>query len=155
VRESEESIFRALVGSELASVVFVRDYIQLSFSSQPPLASRAPAELRPAMVGTFGTLSAYTDPWLEKEGRTLQLGDPGYRDALVEQIGCRVTGVHEGQDWLRVEFDGGVTATVSLSEDDLPAGSVESAMLQLDDEAKSWMVWRPADHRPRNRGRRH
>jgi hypothetical protein len=142
--ESGSAILQALVGCELSSVVFVQDYLQLVF--QPAVVGAPdPTVLRPPMTGVFGAVSAYTLPKVQDDGRDLQSGQSGYRDALVAQIGRRVTGADESVGSLRFEFDSGVVLTVSLAEEDLVAGQMESAMLQLDDEAKSWMVWRPAD----------
>jgi hypothetical protein len=144
VSEPGSSVLRALVGSELSSVVFVHDYLQLVF--QPAsLGAPEPRVLRPAMTGAFGTLSAFTLPKLHIDGRPLGSSQPGYRDTIVQQIGRRVTSADVDEESLRLEFDNGVLATLSLGEDDLVAGQVESAMLQLDDDAKSWMVWRPGD----------
>ena len=100
------------------------------------------------MSGAFGTLNAVTLPELLIGGGQLRPGDSGYRDALVEQIGRRVTDAADDGHRLRFEFENGVQVTVSLAIEDLASGEVESAMLRLDDDEKSWMVWRPAD-RPR------
>lgn len=144
LNEPGSPLLRSLVGSELSSVVFIQDYLQLVF--QPALVGAPdPGVLRPEMTGVFGTLSAFTLPTLHTDGRHLRSGDPGYRDTLVEQIGRRVTGAEVGEDSLRFEFENGLLATLPLGEDDLETGQVESAMLQLDDDAKSWVVWRPGD----------
>jgi hypothetical protein len=104
-----------------------------------------PGVLRAATAGTSGGFSAFTLPQLLIEGHHLRSGQPGYRDALVEQIGRRVTDADENAERLWFEFESGVVVTVSLAEEDLEGVSVESAELQLNDEAKSWMVWRPSD----------
>ena len=131
----------------MSSVTFLRGYVQLAF--QPSQSGDAdPGVLRPPMSGAFGTLNAVTLPELLIGGGQLRPGDSGYRDALVEQIGRRVTDAADDGHRLRFEFENGVQVTVSLAIEDLASGEVESAMLRLDDDEKSWMVWRPAD-RPR------
>lgn len=142
--ERSESILRALVGSELSTVVFVRDYLQLGFE-ESQIGEPEPRVLRAPTAGMSGGFSAFTLPQLQIDGRHLGSGQPGYRDALVEQIGRRVTDVDEDSERLWFEFESGVLVTVSLAEADLQGVSVESAELQLNDKAKSWMVWRPGD----------
>ena len=134
----------SLVGAQLASVVFVRDYLQLVFEPTDVGTPEAGVLRRPTKGG-FGTLSAYVLPELETGGRLLKSGRPGYRDALVELIGRVVAQAGEDPARLRIVFDSGVVASVSLNAADLPDGAVESAMLQLEDAAESWMVWRPGD----------
>ena len=144
--ERTGSLLPELVGSELSSVVFVQDYLQLGFQPST-LGEPEPGVLVSPRAGIFGGLSAFTLPELQVDGRHLRSGQPGYRDALVEQIGRRVTDANENDERLWIEFDSGLLATLSLAEEDLAGVSVETAMLQLDDDAKSWMVWRPADRR--------
>jgi hypothetical protein len=136
------SLVRSLVGSDLASVVFVRDYVQLVFEPAT-VGAPEPGTLVPPTTGVIGTLSAYTLPAITDDSRSFHSGEPGYADALVEQIGRRVVEADEVEDSLRVRFEGGVIFTISLVEDDLRVP--ESAMLQLHDDSKSWMVWRPSD----------
>jgi hypothetical protein len=140
MNDPDRSITDSLVGSQLASVVFVRDYVQLVF--EPMIVGRPePGVLRPPTMGSFGTLSAYVLPELERQDRHVKSGQPGYRDVLVELIGRVLTAAGEDAARLRLVFDSGVIATISFDEGDRPAGAVESAMLQLDDPARSWMVW--------------
>jgi hypothetical protein len=132
----EPSILEALVGSELSSVVFVQDYIQLVF--QPTETGRPPKGVLPApTAGSFGTLSAFVLPELETQDRRLRPGEAGYRDLLVEQINWRVpmkmgTGCRLSST--------AVVATLPLDRD-----VVESAMLQLGEPSRRWMVWSPGD----------
>ena len=142
--DSGSTVLRSLVGSELSSVVFVRDYVQLAFEPSQARES-APGFLRPPLSGAFGRFDAITLPELEIGDRRLRPGHPGYRDALVEQIGRRLTRVGDDGDHLRFEFDNGVLASVSLAVEDLASGQVEAAILRLDDDEQSWMVWRPAN----------
>ena len=142
--ERSPSILRALVGSELSTVVFVRDYVQLGFEERQ-IGEAEPGILRVPTAGVSGAFSAFTLPRLQIDGRQLQPSQPGYCDALVELIGRQVIDADENDERLWFVFDGGVIATVSLDETHLVGRSVESAELQLYDEAKSWMVWRPGD----------
>jgi hypothetical protein len=142
--ERSGSILRALVGSELSTVVFVRDYLQMGFE-ESQIGEPEPGALRAPTAGTSGGFSAFTLPQLLIEGHHLRSGQPGYRDALVEQIGRRVTDADENDERLWFEFESGVVVTVFLAGEDLQRVSVESAELRLNDEAKSWVVWRPGD----------
>jgi hypothetical protein len=103
--EPIRQILRKIVGSELSTVVFVRDYLQLAFE---PAAVGPPdaGVLRPPMAGAFASLSAYAMPEIHVEGRHLRSGDAGYLDALVAQIGRRVTDADDN-GFLRLEFDSG------------------------------------------------
>jgi hypothetical protein len=59
-----------LVGHDLSSVTFVRDYVQLAFDGP--------------------RLNACTAPTVTCGAESLSLGHPGYRDCLWKQIGCQV-----------------------------------------------------------------
>ncbi len=144
MHDIDQPIMQSLVGSQLASVVFVSDYVQLVFVPTDVGTPEAGVLQRPTK-GSFGTLSAYVIPEIKTGGRLQKSGRPGYRDALVELIGRVVAQAEEDPARLRIVFDSGVVASVSLDAGDLPTGAVESAMLQLNDAAKSWMVWRPGD----------
>lgn len=130
-----------LAGSELASVVFVRDYLQLVFEpgdSRPP----DPRVLRPATEGRFATLSAFTVPTVSRGGRTIGRGDPGWRDGLCDQIGRRVRSAARADNALVVEFDNNDVVRISLASQD--AVGPEFALLQLEDPDE-WDVWRPGE----------
>jgi hypothetical protein len=131
-----ESILASIVGSELGSVVFVMDYVQLVFQPSE-VAPPEPGFLRPTTEGTFATLSTWALPHLLVEGRHLRPGDAGWRDLLVEQINARIVGQSETSERLLLALDSGVSLTVPLDGD-----IVESAMLQVG-EGDPWMVWAP------------
>jgi hypothetical protein len=144
MQEPYQPILPALVGSQIASVVFVRSYVQLVF--EPTRGAPETGFLTGPSRGCGGTLSAYVLPELQTGGgRLLVPGDPGYRNALVDLIDQVVSQSVEETNRLRVVFDSGTAVTVSLEAGALTDGMVESAMVQLDDGARSWMVWRPGD----------
>ncbi|MET8428952.1 hypothetical protein [Nocardia sp. NPDC004860] len=70
-----DSLLARLVGLELASVVFVRDYLQLDFDGP--------------------RLSCYVWPIIDADGTTRSLGDAGYRDTLCALIGQTVVSIDE------------------------------------------------------------
>jgi hypothetical protein len=111
-----------LVGLELGSVVFVRDYVQLVFDGP--------------------RLTCFVWPMISVGGSVLGIHDAGYRDALCSLIGHSVTATTEatGQG-LRVDFTlGSVVLHPSIDEVDGP----EIGMLDgFDDHA--WMVWQPGE----------
>ena len=69
-----DDLVEVLIGSELAWVVFVRDYLQLRFEG----------------LRAFSTLSIYTEPWIQLCERVSSWGEPGFRDALCERINQEV-----------------------------------------------------------------
>ena len=125
-RDPHEGATRTiLVGCEIGSVVFVRDYVQLTF--EPSLVGdydgpgAVTHPLFPEGV-EWPRLSAYTHPRIQKGGKWLSWDEPGYRDALCACINSKVTGIEilEGE-----RFDlslGDVTIRISLREEDSPAG---------------------------------
>jgi hypothetical protein len=141
--EHQTSLLSALVGSELASVVFVADYVQMVF--QPGHVKEAdPQVLRQPMEGVSARLSTYTLPSVTSRGIRVRPGEQGWRDVLCGLISARVVEAINDTDEIRIRFEPNVHVTVSLQEDDLE-GMPEFAMLQLDDGQKSWTVWRPGD----------
>ncbi len=83
-----------LVGAELAAVVFVRDYIQLSFDG-PMLNAHTPIA-----VTTDGVMSVS--------------GDDQFRNRLCGLIGRSVTNVRVRDDEFRIELFGGSSISLSL-----------------------------------------
>lgn len=118
-KNNDELMMIALEHQELASVTFVRDYIQLNFDG-------------PA-------ISFYTFPAICKDGIKIQQGDPGYRDELCKLTGEKVTAVKEVVDEdLTITFGDLSSVVVSLKPED--RRSAESAMFQGGD-GKGWIVW--------------
>jgi hypothetical protein len=87
-----------LVGRSLSSVTFVMDYIQFGFDGS--------------------RLTAYTLPAVSRKSVNLIWGQPGYRDALCEQIGSRVASTGVNKQSVAITFDTGATISVSLRGDD-------------------------------------
>jgi hypothetical protein len=71
-KETIADALGALVGRDLSSVTFVRDYVQLAFDGPG--------------------VNAFTMPTVTSGAENLSLGKPRYRDCLCQQIGCRVEG---------------------------------------------------------------
>lgn len=114
------SSLERLVGKEVSSVCFVRDYLQIVFE-----------EL---------ILTCYTLPALCISGELLNPNVTGYRDKLCELIGKSVQSVVERQrEELAIYFERDDNIRISLRFED--AASVEAAMLhQLGGEI--FDVWR-------------
>ena len=74
----QDSILAHLIGEELGSVVFVRDYLQLDFDGP--------------------RLNSYVWPRLVGVGVERVMGQAGYRDALCALIGSEVTGYRDDRD---------------------------------------------------------
>ena len=89
----------SIEGEELGSVIFVRDYVQLSFDG--PL------------------LTLFIWPEVFRPEGSYAFGEPGYRDMLCALIGETATKstIEEGVA-LEVEFESGVILRTSLREED-------------------------------------
>ncbi|MGV8838785.1 MAG: hypothetical protein ACWA6X_00625 [Bauldia sp.] len=122
MNEPVQSPIKALEGSELASVVFVRDYVQFCFEG-----------------AVNHTLTAVTHPRVHERDQWLVWDDPGYRDALCRRIDATVRNASDlAEVALRLEFDDGASIEVSLRPDDHRAA--EAAL--LDPEGGGWWaVW--------------
>ena len=113
-----------IVGAELDSVVFIRDYVQFSF--QPASGPRC-------------TLTAVADPVVRMASKETRRVDPGWRDALCTRIGCTVIRA-EAIPTLEIalDFDDGMTMLIPLAAGD--AIGAEAAILHRGDVASA--VWR-------------
>jgi hypothetical protein len=116
---SEETLnlLEVLIGRDLASVVFVRDYVQLGFDGPQ--------------------LTAVTNPEVITRSKRFVWGDPGYRDALCEQIGKIVLQAKtiEGQS-LTISFDNNVEIAISLRPEDYR--TAEAAVFTHGDRFVVW-----------------
>jgi len=106
-----------LVGHELSSVTFVRDYVQLAFDGP--------------------SMNAYTTPTVTRGSESLTLGQPGYRDVLCRQIGCRVERTEVGDQRASVVFENGAAVSISLRGEDYRGP--EALRFSLDDKCE-WVV---------------
>ncbi len=99
VFSSETGLLDELHGRELASVEFVRDYVQLRFDGP--------------------CLTAYTHPTVQMGDNPLHWDAPGYRDALRSCIGTVVTDAAiEPDQEIRIRFSSGAVVSISLRPDD-------------------------------------
>ncbi|MCP2342142.1 hypothetical protein [Actinomadura rupiterrae] len=115
-----DSLLVALVGHELGSVIFVRDYLQLDFD------------------GPRLTLLVW--PRVTVDAQARGLGDHGYRDSLCSLIGHPVRAVEEGSDTgIAVRFESG-SIVANPEPDELE--SCEIAMLSGFSDRTGSMVWR-------------
>jgi hypothetical protein len=121
-----DSLLDALLGQELGSVVFVKDYVQLDFGA--------------------ARFSAYVWPTMRLGGVTTDFGDLGYRDALCAFITHQVVLVQESHETgLVIRFGLGEIVTNPAKTD---LRGPEIAQLQVHEgpfQDAAWMVWRPGE----------
>lgn len=116
---SDNTALSLIEGKEISSVVFARGYVQLLFD------------------GPY--LNAYVWPSIIDGGRRITAKQPGYRDALCDQIGKEVTtAIEKPSEKLALQFADGTALEISLLEED--RSGPEAAMLQ-DEGGKRWEVW--------------
>ncbi len=114
-------VLASLVGKDLESAWFVRDYVQLRFDSPP--------------------LNLYVWPRIHCAGAVLKRDDLGYADALVGLIDAHLISVDELLDFgLVLDFDTDVRVTVPLDGTDLVGPEVAEFA-----GPDGFMVWRPGD----------
>jgi hypothetical protein len=97
---SDDSLLEELISEELEGVTFVRDYIQLQFGSPP-------------------TVNAYTPITVRSHGTAVRSGDPGFAQALIDQLDKKVRDVQK-QPLQRLEilFDDASAIEISLRSED-------------------------------------
>lgn len=118
-----DSLLGELVGEELGSVVFVRDYVQFDFD------------------GPRLTLLVW--PSLVAEGEAIVMGEPGYRDALCGLIDQKVVATAENRDQgLGVDFG---SAGLVIKPDLAEVVGPEIATLSGITDQPVWEVWRPGE----------
>ncbi|MEV6860639.1 hypothetical protein AB0M44_06515 [Streptosporangium subroseum] len=119
-----DSLFPALVGEEMSSVIFVRDYVQLDFNGP--------------------RLSLFSWPQIAVDSEVRLMGDPGYRDALCSLIGHTVLTVTEGADTgLVIGFGPG---SVVINPEPSQLEGPEIALLDGFIDRADWMAWRPGEY---------
>jgi|HubBroStandDraft_1064217.scaffolds.fasta_scaffold135262_1 hypothetical protein len=106
-----------LAGHALSSVEFVADYVQLRFDGP--------------------TLTAYTAPTVSWGSESHVWGEPGYRDALCRQIGCRIERTAVDDQQVSIAFESGATVLISLRDDDYRG---PEALQLLLDKDRIWVV---------------
>ncbi|MER7005789.1 hypothetical protein ABT297_22480 [Dactylosporangium sp. NPDC000555] len=118
-----DSLLRALIGEDLAEVIFVRDYVQLGFDGP--------------------RLSLFVWPRVTLGSTVREIGESGYRDALCDLIGHFVVDVEESSaSGLVLNFDIG-SVTVKPTPPELIGPEI--AMLSGFVDRPDWMVWRPGE----------
>jgi hypothetical protein len=101
-----------LAGAEVASVEFVRDYLQLHLEKE--IAEHTPFGNRSRSIH----VNMYTSPEIVIGGTRLAHGQPGWRDALVGLIDDRLATATERENVeLSIGFEGGGRLVVSLLPD--------------------------------------
>jgi hypothetical protein len=124
-----ESLLINLVGAEVESIVFIRDYLQVTLylpESSPRL--------------TYYVWPAVTTPGIAAGS----VGNPGYRDELCALIGRLVVGASVGsKTGLTLHFDADASLTIRPAWSELRGPEI--AMLQMNDALQRWEVWRPGE----------
>ena len=115
----DQQLLSELIGRDLASVEFVRDYVQLRFDGPQ--------------------LTAYSWPTLYDAGHAVTRGTAGYCDALVALINQVVSAVtlKEGKE-LIIEWENDALLHIDLGHKSVTMP--EAVMFSLGDEHKHWMV---------------
>ena len=117
---TEESLLAELVGRELSSIEFVRDYLQFRFDGP--------------------TLTVLTSPTVTRSGSSFTEGTPGYRDELVMLIGKEVSETHFKRDEaVVVVFRTDEVLRVPLDRASRPVPG-EAIVLDFNDEARRTVV---------------
>ncbi len=108
--------FDDLRDTQLSSVAFIQDHLQLDFD------------------GPLLTLYIWPDV-ADADGISIAFGEPGYRDALCSVIGETVTEpeLNEGRA-LTVEFENGTVLALSLREEDIDVAEAGSFRASDEDE---------------------
>jgi hypothetical protein len=118
VDKTNQQPLSVIVGSQLSSVEFVQDYLQLRFDGP--------------------CLTAVTHPRVRVGNTWFTWGDPWYRNQLCERISSIVhkASVREDQE-ICLDFDDGSHLSISLRPEDYRAA--EAAM--FNDGQDGWWVW--------------
>jgi hypothetical protein len=124
-RASLEAALRRLIGVELSSVVFIRDYVQLYFD---PIS---------AAGRDYPRLTLYTWPTVYDRAGSRRLGDPDYRDSLCRLISAPVAGAALTDEDMRLWFADGAGVTISL----LPGHqAMPETLMYTDGNDGCWVV---------------
>jgi hypothetical protein len=98
----DEMPLNAIIGAELAAVVFVRDYLQFNFEVP------------------FVILNAHADPVVQVTDRRFTKDTSGWRDAVCALIGHQITNfeIESGTEF-RIVFDNTATLSIPLDTDEI------------------------------------
>ncbi len=118
MNEVKSNPLESLIGCELSSVEFVRDYIQLHFD------------------GPYLTL--ITNPMVQIGDIFYKWGQLGYRDAICDCINAKVSTafISEGKE-LHLDFNQGTVITVSLKPKDYTGAEA----VIFNNASEKWWVW--------------
>jgi hypothetical protein len=108
----------ALVGQDLSSVEFVRDYVQFHFG--------------------VGDLTAYTPPVANFGTECLSWDQSGYRYALCGQIGVKVRNEAVDDKARSIAFENGMAISISLLSSDYHGP--EALQFRLEGYEGIWVV---------------
>jgi hypothetical protein len=115
------SILKSIENTEISSIVFIRDYIQLIFEG--------PVET--------ATLTAFTLPIVTNNGTSFTIQMSGYRDALCSLISKRVLKtITQEKVAIRLFFEGNEVVEISLRDEDYEGP--EAVMFR---EGETLIVW--------------
>lgn len=116
--KNENDPLKMLVGCELSSLEFVRDYLQFRFDG--PM------------------ITAYTLPRVKFEEETYEPGVLGYYDTLCSCISSTIRSASIIEDKeISLEFDSGIKLTIPLKPED--SQGTEAAIFRKNSD--EWWVW--------------
>jgi len=84
------------------------------------------------------SLRSYTPLTVTCGSEGFSLGQPGYRDALCKQIGCRVDHTDVDDQQVSIVFENGATVSISLRDNDYRGP--EALEFWLDRKDRIWVV---------------
>lgn len=114
-----ENPLNYLLNMKVNSIIFIEDYIQITFNG--PI------------------LTAYVWPVIQMDGHTYTTDDLGYRNKLCSLIGKKVIRAEfKNDNYIKLEFVNDINFTISLAENESVIGP-EFATFSLNDD-KIW-VW--------------
>lgn len=116
VSQTLSDALRALLGAQIASVVFVEDYVQIEVSD--------------------GRMSILEPLRLEGHGRTLTRSDQSFADELKACTGASMQDVQVDEDQAAVRLSNGKTLRITLSES---TGTKETFIYQ-DGTGRMWVA---------------
>jgi hypothetical protein len=129
VDDYDGSSLGQLVGAEVESVIFVRDYLQITLYLTN-CSPRLTFNVWPAMRSADGEWRGF--------------GDAGYRDELCRLIDGYVADAEERPEaGLVLNFASGQSLVVRPAWSDLDGPEI--AELNMNDAKRTWMVWRPGE----------
>jgi len=109
-----------IVGCTLSSVTFVADYVQFAFDGP--------------------VLTAYTLPVVSFGPKHFEPMQPGYRDSLCQQIGCRVERIEVDDQHVGVILDGAAAISISLLDEDYAGPEALQFLLNENRPERIWVV---------------